>query len=127
MDSGDVPEDRLRLTLNDYPWVRAVRLPEGTGYEELKMAGAQAAAGEVVVFADGDCFYDRGWLEALLSPFSESSVSIVGGETSIDSAGLYGLANVIVSSFPARSSSPGLYSADRYHLNNVAFRVPAIE
>jgi glycosyltransferase involved in cell wall biosynthesis len=127
MDSGDVPEEVLRQTLSGYPWVRVMHLPAGTGYEELKMAGAHAAAGDVVVFADGDCFYDRGWLEALLSPFSESSVSIVGGETSIDSAGPYGFANVIVSSFPARSSSPGLYTSDRYHLNNVAFRRSVLE
>jgi glycosyltransferase involved in cell wall biosynthesis len=127
MDSGDVPEEVLRQTLDGYPWVRVMRLPAGTGYEELKMAGAHAATGEVVVFADGDCFYDRGWLEALLSPFSAPSVSIVGGETSIDSTGPYGFANVIVLSFPARSGSPGLYASDRYHLNNVAFRRSVLE
>ena len=127
MDSGDVPHDLLEKALVRYPWARVIRLPGGTGYEELKMAGAAAAAGDVIVFADGDCFYDPGWLEALLAPFSDPSVSIVGGETSIDSAGPYGFANVIVSSFPARSSSSGLYTADRYHLNNVAFRRSVLE
>ena len=96
-------------------------LAEGTGYEELKMAGANASSGEVIVFADGDCLYERTWLEAL-SPFSDPSVSIVGGETVINSDGPYGLAVSIASSFPARTGSDSPYRSDRYHLNNVAFR-----
>ena len=91
------------------------------------MAGAKAATGEVVVFADGDCLYERGWLEALLAPFADSSVAIVGGETTIDSTGPYGLGVAIASSFPARGLSAGLYTPDRYHLNNVAFRRSVLE
>jgi glycosyltransferase involved in cell wall biosynthesis len=127
MDSGDVPERVLGQVLTAYPWVRVMRLPRGTGYEELKMAGATAATGEVIVFADGDCFYERGWLEALLATFSDPSVLIVGGETAIDSSGPYGLAVAIVASFPANGCSPGLYTSDRYHLNNVAFRRSVLE
>ena len=121
-DSGDVPPDSLQQTLRTYPWVRPMGLPEGTGYEELKMAGANASSGELIVFADGDCLYERTWLEALLAPFSDPSVSIVGGETAINSAGPYGLAVAIASSFPARARSDNPYQSDRYHLNNVAFR-----
>ena len=121
-DSGDVPPDVLRDTLATYPWVRPMKLAEGTGYEELKMAGAMASTGEVIVFADGDCHYERGWLEALLTPFSDPAVTIVGGETVIDSAGPYGLAVAIAASFPARAPSSAAYNSDRYHLNNVAFR-----
>ena len=86
------------------------------------MAGANASSGELIVFADGDCLYERTWLEALLAPFSDPSVSIVGGETAINSAGPYGLAVAIASSFPARARSDSPYRSDRYHLNNVAFR-----
>ena len=126
-DSGDVPTDVLQETLRRFPWARAMRLPEGTGYEELKMAGAAAATGDVVVFADGDCYYDRTWLESLLAPFSDASVTVVGGETGIDSSGAYGLAVSLASSFPARAPSNGLYISDRYHLNNVAFRREVLE
>lgn len=126
-DSGDVPEDSLGQALKRYPWVRLMRMPRGTGYEELKMAGANASTGEVAIFVDGDCYYERDWLKALLTPFSNPSVSVVGGETAIDSAGPYGLAIAIVASFPARSSSPDLYPSDRYHLNNVAFRRSVLE
>ena len=126
-DSGDVPSDVLEKTLQPYPWARVMRLPEGTGYEELKMAGARAASGDVIVFADGDCQYDRGWLESLLAPFADPAVAIVGGETQIDSSGGYGLGVAIASSFPARGRSAGLYTSDRYHLNNIAFRRPVLE
>jgi len=126
-DSGDVPADVLQDTLKAYPWARVMRLPEGTGYEELKMAAARAATGDVIVFADGDCHYERGWLEALLAPYADPSVSIVGGETAIDSTGPYGLGVAIASSFPARGRSGALYTSDRYHLNNVAFRRSVLE
>lgn len=125
-DSGDVPDDIFRQALKTYPWARVMRLPEGTGYEELKMAGAHATTGEIIVFADGDCRYDPAWLETLLSPFSEPAVTVVGGETSIDSQGAYGLGVALAASFPARTSS-GPYKSDRYHLNNVAFRRPVLE
>ena len=126
-DSGDVPDETLQHSLEAFPWVRLLRLPDGTGYEELKMAGARASTGEVVVFADGDCLYPRGWLEALLSPFADAAVSVVGGETRIDAPGPYGLAVAIAASFPAHSSATGLYRSDRYHLNNVAFRRSVLE
>jgi glycosyltransferase involved in cell wall biosynthesis len=120
-DSGDVPEDVLQRTLIAYPWARLMRLAAGTGYEDLKMAGAAAATGDIIVFADGDCLFEREWLASLLAPFSDPSVRIVGGETAIDSSGPYGLAVSIAASFPARSYAPAPYTADRYHLNNVAF------
>jgi glycosyltransferase involved in cell wall biosynthesis len=125
-DSGDVPEHVFQATLRTYPWARVMRLPEGTGYEELKMAGAKATTGDLVVFADGDCDYDPAWLEALLSPFSDPSVSVVGGETTIESSGAYEFGVALAASFPARTSS-GLYASNRYHLNNVAFRRAVLE
>ncbi|MQA28964.1 MAG: glycosyltransferase [Luteitalea sp.] len=80
VDSGDVPDEVLQQTLNVYPWIRVLRFPSSTGYEELKMEGLNGTTGNVVVFADGDCVYDNGWLEALLVPFLDDSVSVVGGE-----------------------------------------------
>jgi glycosyltransferase involved in cell wall biosynthesis len=120
-DSGDVPTEVLEALLREYPWVRAVRLPRSTGYEELKRAGVEAATGEVMVFADGDCYYDPVWLESLLQPFTDPQVTVVGGETNIDSSGAYGFGVAIAFSFPA-SSAPGLHRTNRYHMNNVAFR-----
>ena len=125
-DSGDVPDDVFRQTLAAYPWARVLRLPEGTGYEELKMAGARATRGDVIVFADGDCYYDPAWLKSLLAPFSDGATAIVGGETVIDSSTPYGLGVALAASFPAHTTA-GLYTADRYHLNNVAFRRAVLE
>lgn len=128
MDSGDVPEELLQESLNSFPWLRAVRLPAGTGYEELKMAGARMATGEIIVMADGDCVYQSGWLNNLLAPFSNSSVDVVGGHTEINSSTAYGLAVKIAFSFSAPDRvSTGPYETDRYHLNNVAFRKSVLE
>jgi glycosyltransferase involved in cell wall biosynthesis len=122
VDSGDVPPDVLEKMLSAFPWVRDMRLPPGTGYEELKMAGAQASTGEVIVFADGDCRYEPQWLESLLSPFVDEKVMIVGGETTIDNRGGYALGVSVAYSFSDRARSENLYETDRYHLNSVAFR-----
>lgn len=122
VDTGDVPEDVLQQLLKDYSWVRLMRLPGSVGYEELKMAGANAATGEVVIFADGDCYYEPQWLEAMLAPFADPSVHVVGGATEIDPTGSFGLGSAVAFSFPDRKSSSGPYKTDKYHLNNVAFR-----
>jgi glycosyltransferase involved in cell wall biosynthesis len=122
VDTGDVPEDVMQRLLKDYPWVRLMRLPATVGYEELKMAGADASTGDVVIFADGDCYYEPQWLDAMLTPFADASVDVVGGATEIDPSGPFGLGSAIAFSFPARSPSAGAYKTDKYHLNNVAFR-----
>lgn len=121
-DSGDVPEPDLQAMLAAYPWVRAIRLPAGTGYEELKIAGVKQSTGDLAVFADGDCYYDPEWLETLLARFADPNVSIVGGETSLDASTAYGLAMAVVFSFPGRGDTADLHQTNRYHLNNVAFR-----
>jgi glycosyltransferase involved in cell wall biosynthesis len=121
-DSGDVPEPELQAMLAAYPWATAIRLPTRTGYEELKIAGVKQSTADVVVFADGDCYYEPTWLELLLKPFADPPVSIVGGETNIDASTAYGLAMAIVFSFPGRGDTADLHQANRYHLNNVAFR-----
>ncbi len=127
VDSGDVPEEVLQSMLSAYPWIRAIRLPGTVGYEELKMAGANASTGEVVIFADGDCYYEPQWLEAMLAPFVDPSVHVVGGATEIDPTGAFGLGSAVAFSFPDRQLSSGPYRTDRYHLNNVAFRRSLLE
>lgn len=126
-DSGDVPDADLQAMLAAYPWARALRLPAGTGYEELKIAGVQQSTGEVVVFADGDCYYEPQWLERLLTPFADANVSIVGGETNINASTAYGFAMAVVFSFPGRGDTAELHQTTRYHLNNVAFRRTVLE
>jgi hypothetical protein len=78
-----------------------------------------------IVFADGDCFYDPAGSKRF-SRHSPIRPCRLIGETSIDPAGPYGFANVIVSSFPA--IGPRLVSIRPIdHLNNVAFRRSVLE
>lgn len=127
VDSGDVPPDVLDKMLAEFPWVRDMRLPPGTGYEELKMEGAKASTGEIVVFADGDCKYEPQWLETLLTPFVDPTMMIVGGETTIDNRGSYALGVSVAYSFSDRARTSELYETNRYHLNSVAFRRSVLE
>jgi glycosyltransferase involved in cell wall biosynthesis len=122
VDTGDVPEDALQKILGTYPWLRVMKLPQTMGYEELKMAGANAATGEVVVFADGDCYYEPQWLEAMLTPFTDPSVQVVGGATAIDSSTAYGFGAGVAFSFTPLESSTKPYETNKFHLNNVAYR-----
>lgn len=128
MDSGDVPPEMMQQVLAQYPWLRAIAMPAGVGYEDLKMAGASLATGEIIVIADGDCFYEKGWLQNLLAPFSDPAVDVVGGHTEINSATAYGLGVKIAFSFAAADpENSGSYRTDRYHLNNVAFRKSVLQ
>ena len=110
MDSGDVPEDLLSKALLRYPWARVIRLPGGTGYEELKMASA-AAAGEDRV-RRRRLFLRSGWLEALLAPFSDPSVSI-NRRNLHRPGGPLRLCQRDRVEFSGDRSSSGLYTSDR--------------
>lgn len=128
MDSGDVPEEVMKKSLASFPWLQAVPMPAGTGYEELKMAGARLATGEIIVIADGDCVYQKGWLRNLLEPFSDPAVDVVGGHTEIRSTNAYGLGVKIAFSFAGSDQeNQAPYKTDRYHMNNVAFRKSVLE
>src|SRR5688572_17914440 len=39
-----------------------VEIPSGAGYYDAKELGFDATSAEIVVFADGDCWPDEGWL-----------------------------------------------------------------
>jgi glycosyltransferase involved in cell wall biosynthesis len=53
--------------LADYPRTRKVDC-QGLGYDAAKNRAAHAARGEFVVFLDGDCVPEPGWIDALLEP-----------------------------------------------------------
>jgi cellulose synthase/poly-beta-1,6-N-acetylglucosamine synthase-like glycosyltransferase len=46
--------------------------------------GADAAAGEILVFSDANNRYGRGTVRALVAPFADPSVGVVGGRKAID-------------------------------------------
>ncbi len=51
------------------------RLPHNSGPAAARNAGIQSARGELVLFTDGDCRPEPGWLEALAAPFADPAVA----------------------------------------------------
>ncbi len=57
--------------------VRLVRSEERGGLIRARQAGAEAAAGEVIVFLDAHCEVNHGWLEPLLARIKESRTAVL--------------------------------------------------
>lgn len=122
IESGDTPAQVLEQLQAKYSWIKVHWAQSGIDYYDAKMLGASLATGEVVVYCDSDCVYESGWLRSLVSPFAKDEVNVVAGETVTRGEGAYGLAMGIAYIFPRFSNQEGLRKADRYFLNNVAFR-----
>jgi glycosyltransferase involved in cell wall biosynthesis len=58
-----------------------VTLPESADYYAAKNRGFDASTGDVVVFADSDCWPDEDWLEQMVAPFADAEVKVVAGRT----------------------------------------------
>ncbi len=107
------------------PSLRSYEARTGS-YGALKASAAAATNGDVVVFADSDCTYDSGWLDALLAPFADPAVVGVTGETGIRVRGAYSLAVAVTFNFPGMSRDEDPAPSERYWANNVALRREAL-
>jgi glycosyltransferase involved in cell wall biosynthesis len=123
IDSGDTPEERLRQLCQQHPWIKVHQAPSDTNYYKTKMLGAELATGEIVVYCDSDCTYEKDWLRNLLSPFTRGDeIQVVAGETKTKSQGAYGIAMALTYIFPQYSGQTTLTQTSSYFINNVAFR-----
>lgn len=76
----DASHDETREAERAIHGARIVRNPENRGFIESCNRGAQAARGEFIVFLNNDTFVTPGWLDALLAPFAEPGVGLVGAQ-----------------------------------------------
>ena len=98
-----------------------VELPGGAGYYEAKERGFDATSAAVVVFADGDCWPEQGWLVHMLQPFTDDeSVRVVAGRT-VYRDDLLGIAATTID-FMYFASPFGAHTSRNFYANNVAFR-----
>jgi hypothetical protein len=118
--------ERLDAFAGEYPLVRLVEAT-GSSYGEMKASAAHVTTGDVIVFADSDCVYLPGWLEALLAPFETMSVDGVTGETAIPIRGAYSLAVAATFNFPGFTGDREVVRASRYWANNVALSRAALD
>lgn len=123
VESGDVPQEKLAEITRDFPWLTVMKVPPGTGYEEAKMLGTARCSGEIVVFFDADCRYEKTWLRGLLEGFQQHpELGVLGGETMIRADSVIGLATSVLFTFNFYSDRQAIYKHERIHLNNAAFR-----
>ena len=66
----------------DPEWQRCIRFVEEpcVGLHNARHAGARAAHGEILVYVDDDIIVSPGWLRAIVEPFEDPLVAIVGGK-----------------------------------------------
>lgn len=100
--------------------VRWLELPDTATYYEAKNRGFDVATGDIVVFADADCWPDLDWLDALLAPFHDPSVEVVAGRTTYRRDLLGTAASTI--DFMYFPSNAGAGHTRNFYANNVAFR-----
>ena len=128
VEGGDVPKDKLAEITRDFPWLSIIEVPPGTGYEEAKMLGAARCSGEIVVYFDADCRYEKTWLRSLLEGFKQHpEIGVLGGETMIRADSVIGLATCVLFTFNFYSDRQSIYDHERIHLNNAAFRRAVLE
>jgi glycosyltransferase involved in cell wall biosynthesis len=101
-----------------YPSVKFVSSP-ASNYFAAKNAGAEAAAGDVIVLLDGDCEPAPDWLEALLARF-ESGVAAVAGRTRYTGGSWVARTFSIPDFAYVLADETG--AASGFNINNVAFR-----
>jgi glycosyltransferase involved in cell wall biosynthesis len=122
IDGDYAPPEVIEELGLKYPWIIVKKFP-GIRYYEAKMKGAELATGEIVIYCDSDCIYDKNWLSNILSKFAEKpDINAIAGETATPIRNSYELAIALHYFFPRFSQKTQPYLSNHYFLNNVAFR-----
>lgn len=117
---GVAPAARVRCEAAAGVPLRWLELDDDAHYYDAKNRGFDVARGDVVVFADADCWPDLGWLEALLAPFADPGVRAVAGRTTYR-RDLLGVAASTID-FMYFPTPHGPAYTRNFYANNVAFR-----
>jgi glycosyltransferase involved in cell wall biosynthesis len=97
---------------------------EDLRYYEFKNFGAHHASRELIVFLDSDVIPEDEWLAAMVQPFEDPDIQVVGGNTYLDveSGRFIDRAFAAFWFFPLRSVQSGLEPADGFFANSLAVR-----
>ncbi len=108
----------LAALLAEFPGVRRVDAA-GLGYDEAKRRAARHASARYILYLDGDCLPEPGWLEALLAPLRSGRADATGGFTRYDSGFLASVLTIMDFGFllPRRERILECYAS-----NNSGFR-----
>ena len=97
-----------------------VECTEQDGYYDAKNRGFDASRGDVVVFADGDCWPEATWLAELVAPFVDEATRVTAGRTTYRRDLLGTSASTL--DFMYFMSPLGAQYTRNFYANNVAFR-----
>ena len=73
-------DNETRSMLSRIKGIRIIRNPENLGFVKACNIGASKARGSYLLFLNNDTKTTPGWLEALLEPFANDNVGIVGAK-----------------------------------------------
>lgn len=115
IDTSGLPE--VADLARDFPGVARVDA-KGMKYDDAKMRAAQQAQGEYVLYLDGDCLPDAGWLHAHLTAL-RGEAQATGGFTRYDGGFLASVSSILDFGFliPRRRRVLACYA-----FNNSGFR-----
>lgn len=131
----DVPTETLRADIDACPALHDGRLDlriltaPGAAYYEKKGLAAHYAQGEVILYADSDCAYGPGWIEALTGPILRDEADLCHGATEARLApGLWPGVSALAWFFPVPDRADPLHAraASRFFANNFAVRATSI-
>ena len=116
------PSGALSMLLKDFPEVRHVAA-SGLSYDEAKFRAVREARGEYVVFLDGDCVPQPGWLEAHCAALRSGEAVATGGFTRYEGGWFAALCTLLDFGFllPLERRSLGCYAS-----NNSGFHRPTL-
>jgi Elongation factor Tu GTP binding domain/Glycosyl transferase family 2 len=100
---------------------RFVPVPGGT-YYVLKNEGARHATGDLLLMVDSDVVPQPGWLRALLKPFNNPEVHLVGGQSYLAMNSTLAKTFALSWFFPLRQAEATLTPMAHFFANNFAFR-----
>ncbi|HEX3579221.1 MAG TPA: glycosyltransferase [Thermoanaerobaculia bacterium] len=102
-----------------YPWVKIVSSPQ-RNYFAAKNAGVRASRGSIVALIDGDCVPARDWLEILIAPLRDDTISAVAGATRYAGTTLKARTFSVPDFANVVGDNSG--AASGFNINNCAFR-----
>ena len=122
------PPGELSELLRNYPEVRQINVT-GRSYDQMKLATAREVRGEYLLFLDGDCLPQPGWLEAHCAALMTGEAVATGGFTRYTGGHLAAICTLLDFGFmfPVKRRTIGCYASNNCGFLRAAYLEVPIE